>query len=70
LGAVLEESLVNRCECIGKTFAALKECGSVEIAMQCGAGVECEGCLPYLKLMFASGETEFDIEDPRLSEFE
>jgi len=62
--------LVDRCECLGKTFSQLKACGSLETAMATGAGVECEGCLPYLKLVFASGEIEFDLEDPRLAAFE
>ncbi|MDX8395346.1 MAG: hypothetical protein R8K22_02920 [Mariprofundaceae bacterium] len=65
-----EVPLVNRCECLGEKFSKLKELGSLEAAMDAGAGQECEGCLPYVKLMFASGEIEFDLEDPRLAEFE
>lgn len=65
-----DEERVNRCECLGKKFATLKETGSLEAAMAEGAGVECEGCLPYLKLMFACGDTEFDIDDPRLADYE
>ncbi len=61
---------VNRCECLGKTFAQLQELGSLEAAISAGAGKECEGCLPYLKLAFASGEDAFDLEDPRLSQYE
>jgi len=64
------EEKVNRCECIGKTFAQFKAAGSLEDAIQTGAGQECEGCLPYLKLAYASGEDAFDLEDPRLSEYE
>jgi len=62
---------VNRCECINKTFEQLKVYDNFEaaqVATQCGS--ECEGCIPYIKLMFASGEIEFDIEDPRLSAYE
>ncbi|MDX8389892.1 MAG: hypothetical protein R8M38_05300 [Mariprofundaceae bacterium] len=44
--------------------------GSLDIAMEAGAGQECEGCLPYLKLAFASGEMEFDIDDTRLKAYE
>jgi len=65
-----EEEKVNRCECLGKTFAKLKEQGSLEDAVALGAGQECEGCLPYLKLSYASGEDAFDLEDPRLSEYQ
>jgi len=64
------EEKVNRCECLGKTFAKLRELGSLEAAMSAGAGLECEGCLPYLKLSFASGEDAFELEDPRLSDYE
>lgn len=65
-----EEEKVNRCECLGKTFAKLKEQGSLEDAIQAGAGQECEGCLPYLKLAYVSGEDAFDLEDPRLSNYQ
>lgn len=61
---------VDRCECIGKKFSQLQKEGSLEAVMAQGAGSECEGCLPYLKLMFASGETEFDVEDPRIQQYE
>jgi len=64
------EDMVNRCECMNKTFAELKSLGSLEAAMQAGAGVECEGCLPWLKLSFASGENELALEDPRLAAYE
>lgn len=65
-----EEEKVNRCECLGKTFAKLKEMGSLKDAVTAGAGQECEGCLPYLKLAYASGEDVLDLEDPRLSAYE
>ena len=61
---------VNRCECINTTFERLKTFDSFEAAQkatQCG--IECGGCIPYLKLMFATGETSFDIDDPRLAEY-
>ena len=59
---------VNRCECINKTFEQLKGFENLAAAQKAtGCGIECEGCLPYLKLMFASGETAFDLEDPRLA---
>jgi len=67
----VSDEQVNRCECINKTFAQLQEFESLEAAQAAtGCGLECEGCLPYLKLMFASGETAFDIEDPRLAQYE
>ncbi len=66
-----EEALVNRCECINKTFEQLMAYGSFDEAQKkTGAGVECEGCVPYLKLAFATGEKEFEIDDPRLKDFQ
>ena len=66
-----EAPLVNRCECINKKFDQLLEYGSFEEAQKkTGAGIECEGCVPYLKLAFATGETAFEIDDPRLKDFE
>lgn len=66
-----EEALVDRCECVHRSFAELKAFGSLEAAQHAtGCGLECEGCLPYLRLMFASGETEFALDDPRLKDFE
>jgi len=65
------DSKVNRCECVHKTFEQLKSFDSFEAAQAAtGCGAECEGCTPYIKLMFASGESEFDIEDPRLADYE
>lgn len=66
----MSEDIVNRCECKNKTFAQLHELGSLEAAIQAGAGMECEGCLPWLKLSFTSGETELGLEDSRLKDFE
>jgi len=66
----MNDAIVNRCECMNKTFAQLQELGSLEAAMQAGAGKECEGCIPWLKLSFASGETELALEDPRLKDYE
>ena len=58
---------VNRCECINQTFEQLKAYPDFATAQQeTGCGNECEGCIPYLKLMFATGETSFDIDDDRL----
>jgi len=63
----VDDEQVNRCECIGKTFTQLKAFGNFEAAQAAtGCGVECGGCTPYVKLMFACGETAFDIDDPRL----
>jgi len=62
---------VNRCECVHKTFEQLKAYSDFEAAQAAtGCGSECEGCMPYVKLMFACGETEFDLEDPRLRAYE
>jgi hypothetical protein len=64
----MNDDIVNRCECMNKTFSQLKELGSLEDAMEFGAGTECEGCVPWLKLSFASGENELALEDPRLKD--
>jgi len=62
---------VNRCECVHKTFEQLKEYENLDAAQAAtGCGTECEGCMPYIKLMFACGETAFDLEDPRLCDYE
>jgi len=62
---------VNRCVCIGKHFDELKAFGDFETAQrETRCAVECGGCEPYIKLMFASGETSFDVDDPRLQAFE
>jgi len=67
----LDEEQVNRCECAGKTFAQLKAFENFEAAQTATrCGIECGGCIPYIKLMFACGETAFDIDDPRLAEYE
>ncbi len=66
----MSDEIVNRCECINKTFAQLHQSGSLEAAIEAGAGEECEGCVPWLKLSFATGETEIALEDPRLKDFE
>lgn len=68
----MSDEHVNRCECINMTFAHIKKkYDTLEAAQDAtGCGLECEGCLPYLKLMYASGETEFDLDDPRLAAYE
>ncbi len=58
---------VNQCACLGRSFASLAALGSMEAARKAGAGVECGGCLPYLKLVFETGETAFAVDDPRLT---
>jgi len=65
----MSDEKVNRCECINKSFEQLKEFPDYEAAQtETRCGLECEGCVPYLKLMFATGETAFDIDDARLAE--
>jgi len=63
-----EELCVDRCDCLNVSFEELKKLGSLEKARKAGAGVECGGCIPYLKIVFETGETAFDIDDPRASE--
>jgi len=67
---MMSEMKVDRCECVNRSFDELKAFGSLEAAQQAtGCGQECEGCLPYLKLMFATGETAFALDDPRLDDY-
>lgn len=66
----MSDENVNRCDCINKTFAQLHKLGSLEAAEKAGAGIECEGCIPWLKLSFATGETEIALDDPRLKDFQ
>lgn len=63
-----DDTPVNMCACLNRSFERLLELGSLEAAMAEGAGVECSGCLPYLKLAFETGETAFAIDDPRIGE--
>ena len=67
-----DDGQVNRCECVHKSFEELKaNYDNFETAQSAtGCGSECEGCTPYVKLMFATGETSFDLEDPRLLAYE
>jgi hypothetical protein len=65
-----DDKPVNMCACLNKSFAQLKELGSIEAARAAGAGVECCGCLPYLKIVFETGETEFAIEDTRIEDMD
>jgi NAD(P)H-nitrite reductase large subunit len=67
----MDEEQVNRCECGGRTFEQLKPFACFEAAQAATrCGEECGGCIPYIKLMFATGETAFDVDDPRLSAYE
>jgi aromatic ring hydroxylase len=67
----MSDDQVNRCECVHKTFEQLQAYHNFDAAQAAtGCGSECEGCMPYIKLMFACGETAFDLEDPRLSAYE
>lgn len=62
-----DDMQVDRCDCIGVSFAILKSYGDIASAQKATeCGIECGGCLPYLRLMFATGETSFDVDDPRL----
>ncbi|HKJ83384.1 MAG TPA: hypothetical protein VJ961_05105 [Mariprofundaceae bacterium] len=61
-----DDKPVNMCACLNQSFAQLKALGSLKAAEAAGAGVECGGCLPYLKLVFETGETAFAVDDPRL----
>ncbi len=62
--------IINHCECKGRTFAQLKEFDNFYAAMGAtGCGAECGNCIPFIKLMFATGETEFRADDPRLDQY-
>ncbi len=61
-----DDKSVDMCACLNMSFAQLKELGSLEAAKAAGAGAECCGCLPYLRIVFETGETEFSVDDPRV----
>lgn len=68
--AMNEVKTVSYCECKGTPFAQLKQYGNFYAAMGAtGCGAECGNCVPFIKLMFATGETEFKSNDPRLDEY-
>ncbi len=61
---------VTQCECKGRTFEQLKEYKDYYAAMGAtGCGAECGKCIPFIKLMFATGEVEFKSDDPRLDQY-
>lgn len=64
--AMDDDKPVNMCACLNSSFVELKKLGSLEAAHAAGAGMECSGCVPYLKLVFETGETSFAIDDPRI----
>lgn len=64
---IIDDRPVDRCECLGKNFTDLTKYASLEEAVAATeVGTQCNGCLPYLKLVFSTGETSFNVEDPRL----
>jgi hypothetical protein len=67
----MSDENVNRCDCINMTFAHLMEkYATLEAAQEAtGCGLECEGCLPYLKLAYATGQYEINIDDPRADDY-
>ncbi|MDQ6962366.1 MAG: hypothetical protein Q9M28_07505 [Mariprofundaceae bacterium] len=66
---IMDDRPVDRCECLGKNFADLRQYTSLEEAIEeTEVGTQCSGCRPYLKLVFSTGETSFQVEDPRLED--
>ena len=62
--------IMNQCECKKVSFTKIKEYGNYYAAMGAtGCGSECGNCIPYIKLMFATGETEFRSDDPRVEQY-
>lgn len=59
---------VRTCLCYNTTFQALKERMELEgwttveeISRETGCGTGCGMCRPYLALLLATGETEFEV---------
>lgn len=56
---------VDRCVCFNTTFSHMKEyalqhrCGLDELRDRFGCGRGCALCIPYVRAMLATGETEF-----------
>ena len=66
----IEIEIVNQCECKHVPFTEIIKHGNYYAAMGAtGCGAECGKCIPYIKLMFATGETEFKSNDPRVDQY-
>jgi bacterioferritin-associated ferredoxin len=58
---------VDRCVCIGITFAALKQVADAErldfetLRARTGCSTVCGLCEPYVRLMLKDGRTSFDL---------
>ncbi|HZW09595.1 MAG TPA: (2Fe-2S)-binding protein [Phycisphaerales bacterium] len=60
-------AVVDRCVCHNITFAELKEIALrlgndlERVTRETGCGEGCGMCLPYIRQMLATGETEFPV---------
>ena len=60
---------VDRCVCLDIGFDRVKECARAEgldargVAERLGCGGGCGMCLPYIKLVIETGETEQPVLD-------
>lgn len=55
---------VKMCVCFDITFQSLWDSGvrtAAEATERFGCGTKCGTCLPYLRLMEETGETEFEV---------
>jgi bacterioferritin-associated ferredoxin len=56
---------INRCVCMGRTFEELKELAAAngwdanELRKKTGCGGGCGLCVPYVRIMLRTGQTEF-----------
>jgi len=62
-----QQQVIRRCDCSGLTFAQMKRKAdemnirSIKgLRSRLGMGYYCTACVPYLKEMLRSGQTEFD----------
>lgn len=56
--------MITHCVCFGESFVELKKFNTLEaIQKETGCGTSCKLCVPYIKKMLETGETEFDILD-------
>lgn len=63
----MDDRRVKQCACVQVTFREMKEAGVTSLAdaaRRFGAGLNCGLCVPYIKKMLETGETEFEVIPP------
>ena len=63
--------MVNRCICHDVTFAELRVLAKrvgpdlAELSRRTGCGTGCGCCVPYIRLMLATGQVDFPVMSPQ-----